>query len=186
LPAAEIHNEAKLLQQAAEGDQQAFQQLFNAWWDPIYANALRFLKTPEAAEELTQEIFIHVWMKKEKLASVGKFGPWLFRVAKNLFLDHLRKELITGSLHDLEQLQEDEPTALRRIELRELQSLINTAIASLPDQMRMAFTLSRFHGLTHEQIAGQMNITKATSQNYIARSLIIIRKQLVHYLGLFL
>ncbi|HEY4062929.1 MAG TPA: sigma-70 family RNA polymerase sigma factor [Puia sp.] len=173
---------------ASRGDQRAFRELFDHYWDRIYANALHFLKSPDLARELAQEVFIRVWMKKEKLVGVQQFEPWLYRVARNIFLDHLRQRLITTSLQDLDRLElnEGEPSAQGRMELQELQTLINDAIAHLPAQMQKAFTLSRLHGFTHGQIAREMNISKATSQNYIARSLVLIRKQLLHYLGMFL
>ncbi len=183
-----IYNEPLLLKNASQGDQRAFRQLFNFYWDRIYSNGLHFLKSPELARELAQEVFIRIWLKKEKLAEVRQFEPWLYRISRNLFLDYLRKELITASLQDLQQLEvpADEPNALGRMELNELQRLVNNAIAGLPVQMQTAFKLSRFQGLTHDQIARKMNISKATSQNYIARSLVVLRKQLVQYLGVFL
>jgi RNA polymerase sigma-70 factor (ECF subfamily) len=169
--------------QTAAGDEKAFQQLFNLYWDKIYANALHLIKSPEAARDLTQEVFIKIWLKREKLSEVQQFESWLYRVARNVFIDHLRKQLVLDSLQDIQSIEDsEEPTPQRKLELNELIKQVNGAIASLPAQMQTAFQLSRFHGLTHEQIAQQMNISKATSQNYIARSLIVIRRYLMQFL----
>lgn len=176
-------NELLLLMQTAAGDEKAFQQLFNLYWDKIYANALHLIKSPEAARDLTQEVFIKIWLKREKLSDVQQFESWLYRVAKNVFIDHLRKQLVLDSLQDIQSIEDsEEQTPQRKLELNELIKQVNGAIASLPAQMQTAFRLSRFHGLTHEQIAHHMHISKATSQNYIARSLIVIRKYLLQFL----
>jgi RNA polymerase sigma-70 factor (ECF subfamily) len=179
------HTELLLLQQTAAGDEKAFQQLFTAYWDKIYANALHLIKSPEIARDLAQEVFIKIWLTREKLSQVQQFESWLYRIAKNVFIDHLRKQLVVDSLHDIGAIEEaDEENPQRTLELQELISQVNGAIASLPAQMQTAFRLSRFHGLTHEQIAQRMNISKATSQNYIARSLVVIRKHLMQFLSL--
>lgn len=183
MPYNHTNNELLLLKQTAAGDEKAFQQLFNAYWDKLYANALHLIKSPEAARDLTQEVFIKIWLKREKLSDVILFEPWLYRVAKNVFIDHLRKQLVLDSLQEIESIEEsDEQTPQRKLELNELIMHVNGAIASLPAQMQAAFRLSRFDGLTHEQIAQRMNISKVTSQNYIARSLVVIRKYLMQFL----
>lgn len=185
MPNNYTNNELLLLMQTAAGDERAFQQLFNTYWDKIYANALHLIKSPEAARDLTQEVFIKIWLKREKLSAVQHFESWLYRVAKNVFIDHLRQQLVMESLQDIVHIKDnEEQTPQRKLELNELIAQVNGAIASLPAQMQTAFKLSRFHGLTHEQIAQHMNISKVTSQNYIARSLIVIRKYLMQFLTL--
>jgi RNA polymerase sigma-70 factor (family 1) len=186
-PRDHIGNELLLLQQTSAGDEKAFQQLFNTYWDKIYANAVHLIKSPEAARDLAQEVFIKIWLTRDKLSNVHQFESWLYRVAKNVFIDHLRKQLVLDSMQDIMAMEEgtDEQNPQQKLELNELISQVNGAIASLPAQMQTAFRLSRFHGLTHGQIAQRMNISRATSQNYIARSLIVIRKHLMQFLGLF-
>jgi RNA polymerase sigma-70 factor (family 1) len=185
-PHDHIDTELLLLQQTAAGDEKAFQQLFNTYWHKIYANALHLIKSPEAARDLAQEVFIKIWLTREKLSDVHQFESWLYRVAKNVFIDHLRRQLVVDSMQDIIAIEEgsDEQNPQRRLELNELINQVNGAIASLPAQMQTAFRLSRFHGLTHEQIARHMNISKATSQNYIARSLVVIRRHLMQFLSL--
>ncbi len=97
MPNNHTNNELLLLKQTAAGDEKAFQQLFIAYWDKLYANALHLIKSPEAARDLTQEVFIKIWLKRENLSDVLLFEPWLYRVAKNVFIDHLRKQLVLDS-----------------------------------------------------------------------------------------
>ena len=188
MPENTIDNELLLIKNVSNGDHAAFQQLFNHYWDRVFTNSVHFLKSRELAHDLTQEVFIRVWITREKLDDVQHFESWLYKIAKHIFLDHLRKHLVAARESDLSavELITDDLSAQNKLELNELQQHINNAISYLPAQMQTAFKLSRFQGLTHEQIARKMNISKATSQNYVARSLIVIRRHLLQYLGQFL
>jgi RNA polymerase sigma-70 factor (family 1) len=175
-----MHNEKLLLEAIAAGNQDAFRKLFNAYWDSMYANSLRFVKSPELATDLTQEVFIKIWLARDQLAGVQHFESYLYRVSKNCFHDHLRKHFATAVYIDPNELavEENAPDPQTRMEFSEMEKLVGKAIGLLPAKMQTAFKLSRFHGLSHKQIAHRMNISKVTSQNYIARSLMVIRKYL--------
>lgn len=171
-------NEKTILLRVANGDQSAFRLLFDKYWDGMYANALHFTKSPELAQDLAQEIFTKIWVLRDKLPEVDRFDAWLYRVAKNMILDELRRLQQNpdyGEFIDAYFLAGDHD-ALAHTTTKDLEKQLHTAISQLPGQMQTAFRLSRFEGLTHEQIAGRMNISKVTSQNYIARAIIAIKK----------
>ncbi|HEY8387712.1 MAG TPA: sigma-70 family RNA polymerase sigma factor [Parasegetibacter sp.] len=174
----DTHNEKILLQRVAEGDQESYRLLYKKYWDQMFANALHFTKSPELAKDLTQEIFLKIWMLRARLKEVENFESFLYRTAKNMIVDELRRLLRIKSHQEFlyAYFQENSQTSLNNTELKELAEKVEQAISQLPGQMQKAFRLSRFEGLTHEQIASQMGISKVTSQNYIARSLIVIRK----------
>lgn len=172
--------ENSLLLRVANGDQKAFRMLFDQYWDGMYANALHFTKSPELAQDLTQEIFTKVWIMRDKLPGIERFDAWLYKVAKNMILDELRRlqqspdyaEFIDAYFLAGDQ-EAHQPATTKDIEKQ-----LHAAIDQLPAQMQTAFKLSRFEGLTHDQIAHRMNISKVTSRNYIARSLVAIKKYL--------
>jgi RNA polymerase sigma-70 factor (ECF subfamily) len=173
-------NERSLLLRVANGDQKAFRVLFDQYWDGMYANALHFTKSPELAQDLSQEIFTRVWVVREKLREVQQFDAWLYRLAKNMILDEMRRlqqDPDYAEFMDAYFLAGDQD-AHQPATTKDLEKQLYDAINQLPEQMQMAFKLSRFEGLTHEQIAKRMKISKVTSQNYIARSLVAIRKYL--------
>lgn len=175
-----LHNEKELLLRVADGDQRAYRILFDRYWDLMYANALHFTKSPEWAKDLAQEIFMKIWMMRDKLPAVQRFEAFLFTVSKNMILDELRK-LQQSPKHAAffeTYFTETEHDTAQKTELKDLEKDLYKAIELLPQQMQTAFKLSRFEGLTHEQIAQQMNITRITSQNYIARAILNIRKYL--------
>lgn len=173
-------NELSLLLRVAKGDQKAFRILFDHYWDSMYANALHFTKSPELAQDLVQEIFTKVWIMRVKLAEVKQFDAWLYRVAKNMILDEMRRLQQNpgyAEFMDAYFLAGDQEAHQSTI-TKDIEKQLHAAIDQLPEQLQVAFKLSRFEGLTHEQIAQRMKISKVTSQNYIARSLVAIKKYL--------
>ncbi len=174
----EPHREISLLGRVADGDREAFQALFEQYWPKVYRKSLHLLKSPDLAQDLAQEVFIKVWEKRGQFRTIGNFDAYLFVLVKNLFVDYLRKKLITEV--PIAEMQEDSlpvdgDDAQTSMENRELEHLMHRAIENLPAQLQTAFRLSRFEGLTHRQIALEMKITKITSQNYLARALLHIR-----------
>jgi RNA polymerase sigma-70 factor (ECF subfamily) len=178
LPKDSPHNEKELLLRVAAGDQPAFQRLFNRYWGKMYANALQFVKSPALAEDLTQEIFIKIWMNRERLLAVHRFDAFLYTTAKNLILDEFRKRVLPTVQEEGHHvyMASDLPSAQDKLELKDFEGQLHAAINQLPAQMQLAFRLSRFQGMSHDEIARQMNISRVTSKNYIARSIAAIRK----------
>lgn len=178
-----LNNEKELLQHIAGGDQKAFQVIFDHYWDSILANTIYITKSVSQAEDLTQEIFIKIWLNREKLLEVQHFDAYLYKVAKHLIVDNLRKRILPVIPTPVFNVYfEDESlTPQGLMELTELDRLINEAISQLPVQMQTAFKLSRFDGLSHEQIAAKMNISRNSSQTYVARALVQIRSYLAKH-----
>ncbi|WP_295128908.1 RNA polymerase sigma factor [uncultured Chitinophaga sp.] len=176
--------EHELLQRAAAGEQQAFSELYHLYARHVYGLSLRVVKSPEMAQDLTQEIFVKIWLKREQLAGVLQFRPWLNTITKNAARDYLRKKVLApeNETYLVDFFADETPTAEERIALKQLQTAVNEAVNQLSPQLKTAFMLSRFQGLTHQEIAAQMNITPTTSKSHLVRALAIIRKYLAeHY-----
>ncbi|MGX5819079.1 RNA polymerase sigma factor [Chitinophaga lutea] len=180
MPSDNLDIEKELLARIADGDQTAFKGIYDKYWDRIYYNALKFVKSPELAQDLAQEIFERIWIKREGLKTVERFDAYLFTVAKHMIYNELQRQFIPGKLNEFlyTYLEDNTTSAFQQLELKELQQHVNDAIDSLPPQLRTVFTLSRFEGLTHAQIAVRMNISKVSSQAYVVRALLAIRKYL--------
>lgn len=174
-------NEKEFILKIARGDTNSYTQFFNAYWKRIFANAQHFTKDPELAQDLAQEVFLKIWVKREQLSEVNNLESYLFAIARNVFLDHLKKKTLDFSNSQYLKIwfAETSQTVQQKLELEELETAVQNAIDRLPPQMQTAFRLSRFEGLTHDQIAAKMNISKVTSQSYIVRALTIIRKLLL-------
>ena len=90
-----LHHEKELVQKVAVGNEAAYKELFTRYWDQIYSTALMFTKSPEMSEDMAQEVFARIWVKREKLKEVIHFDAYLFVTARNLIFDQLRQKVFT-------------------------------------------------------------------------------------------
>lgn len=174
-----IHNEAGLLTAVAEGSQQAFKELVAACWQNVYVHALTYLRSPEQAEEVTQDIFISIWNKRALLPELDNFRSYLFITARNTIISVLRRKLVTCE----ELVDEQEETLLpdAKLEAKELNGLLKQGIALLPEKRRRVFEMSRLEGKTHAEIAAALHISKDTVSEYITLALNFLRTYLRKY-----
>lgn len=179
------YDENKLLQDVVRGDETAFRELLNRYWDKMYSNILYHCKQQELAEELTQDLFISVWQHRDQLREIRQFDAWLYTIAKNLVLGAFRKKVLPLLDTDIfdPYFLDDGLTGVDLLELKELHTVLNNEIAQLPPQMQQAFTLHRIQGLSHEEVAKAMNISRFSSQTYVARATVILRSRLSQYNG---
>ena len=182
-----IYDEKTLVERLAKGDENAFDTLFHAYWDHIYSFALIMTKSPPAAQDISQEVFVDIFTKRNNLANVTNFRSYLFQMTKFKILTRLRRNKVESAykeflIHriDLQQTLADAP-----LQEKNLHEVILQAIEMLPPQQRTAFELSRMQGLTHEQISVTMGISKKTVKDYIVRAIAFLRKYL-HDEGLFM
>lgn len=173
-----LHNERELLLAMAKGDEKAFRQLFNHYWQHIYSVAFVFTKSIVLSEEIVQDVFLKVWLKRELLVPVKNFKGYLFTVARNHIYNELRKKSSERSFakHLEEYFTEISSLPEQQLFLKETQSLIDEAVAQLPSQQRTVYELSRKDGLDHSQIADKLGISKLTVKSHMNKALNMIRQ----------
>lgn len=179
------YDENELLLAVVRGDESAFRELVIRYWDRMYSNILYHCKQLELAEELTQDLFMAVWQNREQLREIRQFDAWLYTIAKNLVLGAFRKKvlpLLDSDTFDPYFL-DDGLTGIDLLELKELHIVLKNEIEQLPLQMQQAFRLHRIQGLSHEEVARQMNISRFSSQTYVARATAMLRARLSRYNG---
>ncbi|RYY60663.1 MAG: RNA polymerase sigma-70 factor [Chitinophagaceae bacterium] len=177
------YNEELLLRRIASGEQEAYRQVFELYWNHVYAVGLKILKSPELAKDLSQDIFMKVWHNREQLSGINNFKAYLHTLSRNLAIDQLRKKVFTVDNEEylLDYFSIDHSSQSTSPEYKELEQLLHQAVDNLPPQMQQVFRLSRFEGLTHAQIADRMKITSVTSKSYMVRALASIRTYLAQY-----
>ncbi|MEO7048275.1 MAG: sigma-70 family RNA polymerase sigma factor [Ferruginibacter sp.] len=172
-----------LFRRIAEGDQQAFKEVFDACWPQVYGTTLRLIKSPEQAKDLAQDIFMRLWENREKLKTVQNPQSYIYILSRNLVMDHLRKKVFNPSNIDflVRYFQGDVASPQDKIELQELEVVIRNAVEALPGRVKVVYQLSRYEGLTHEQIAKRLNISIVSSKTYIVRALQHIREYIASH-----
>ena len=177
VPVQPLYHENTLLHQVAQGDEKAFRTVFDHYRDALYSFALKITRQETIAEEIVQDVFIKIWINRSGLSAVRSFSDFLFIVTRNHTLNSLRKlakerKLSSGPPEDL---QEADLSAEAGILQRDYERILQQAIAQLPPQQKLVYTLSRQHGLTREEIAGQLNVAPGTIKAHMANALRSIR-----------
>lgn len=178
------HSDSEMLRLLAAGDEQAFRTLFERYWDGVYSTSLALTKSAAIAEDIAQDVFTILWEKRADMAGVSRLEGYLFITARNLIYSRLRKlasgdayrQYVLQFLHEGGGLQADHAA-----EFRELEQCVLTAIRQLPPQQQRAFTLSRFEGMRHEEIASTMGVSRITIKSYIVQAISTLRKALSNH-----
>lgn len=174
-----LHTEKELVKKLKDGDSFAFEVLFYKYRNKIKGFALKIVPAQIDQEEIVQEVFVRVWLKKDAIDPEKDFQSYLFSIAKHLVLDHLksavnRKLYFVGEHFQQDLLEEDGLEASISEETEEkLQRLIN----EIPERRREIFRLSRFEGLSYKQIAERLNISENTVDSQIRNALAFLRKE---------
>jgi len=174
-----LHTEKELVKKLREGDSFAFEVLFYKYRNKVKGFAVKLVPTQVDPEEIVQEVFVKLWLKKETVDPEKEFQSYLFSIAKNLVLDHLksavnRKLYFVGEHFQQDLLIDDiQEGALAEEKLQKLQTLIS----EIPKRRREIFRLSRFEGLSYKQIAERLNISENTVDSQIRNALAFLRRE---------
>lgn len=180
-------NESALLLSIASGDELSYTRLVERYWQKVLQHALSFVKSYPVAEELTQDIFIQIWEKRNKLSEVNSFENYLFIVSRNLIISHIRKKLIETDSLKGEKLQELFFKPDEQYEFQELVKIINEGAALLGEPRRSVFLLSRMEGRDTDYISKELGIATRTVRWHLMQALNFLRNYLQnHYIISFL
>lgn len=171
-----LHNdEPGLLNLVARGDAPAFRSLVDLYWGRVYGNTLALTKSPQVAEELTQDIFLKIWNQREGLAEVENFGVYIYVIGRNQVISALRKKITDTSADFPEHMAEDIQLPDHQLEMKETYERIMEGIEQLPPVRRQVFKMSRLEGLSYEEIAAALGISKNTVKEHIVNGLNFLR-----------
>ena len=179
---------------AREGRQAAYRELIRRYERPIFALLFRMVRDRELAEDLSQETFVKALNAIESYRPEFKFSSWIFKIANNAAIDHLRRrELDTLSLDGSPHAETPEAmqaTALQigarqespldAVEARELGGAIEAAIGKLRPEYRSCILLRHVEGRAYEEIAEMLDLPLGTVKTYIHRARNELRQALAH------
>lgn len=169
-----------LLDAIAKGSAQAFSILFDKYWNLVYTNTLTLVRSVPLAEDLTQEIFFKIWETRDKLEDIDNFKTWLYVVGRNRVVSEMRKKVASSGEDRLEELTDRYELPSLELEMKDTYRLILDGIGSLPKKQQQIFRMSRFEGLSHQQIAQQMGISRETVKWHIVTAINTLKNYLHH------
>lgn len=162
-------------------DKTAFRIVFTALQQNIY-NFLLFKTNDKAlAEDLLQDTFIKLWENRKKLKEDESLRAWLYKVAGNLYLNHLRHAGVMKK-HQDEVLTKSTITDIQHphfvLEEQEFQERLINAIGSLPERVKEVFLMSRTEALTNKEISERLGISIKTIESQLGKALKILCKSM--------
>jgi len=176
-----------LFLQIADGDEASYTTIFHLYTPRLLPFIYKIARDEHLAREILQETFLRLWIKKEDLHRVERPASWLFRIAANICLTHLRTQ---ATHHRLQTKVEERQTttkyssAVEVLETKEMDHLIRKAVAALPARRQEIYRLSREQGLSHQQIAEQLQLSLSTVKNQLGFSIKFIQEYLHNATGL--
>ena len=184
--------DADVVALAKEGREAAFRELVRRYERPVFSLVFRLVRDRDTAEDLAQETFVKVLNNIERYRPEFKFSSWLFKIANNVAIDHLRKRSVdTVSLDGsrwattTEEMQatsvravDTSQSALEELESRELGGAIERAIGSLRPEYRACILLRHVEDRSYEEIAATLDLPLGTVKTYIHRARHELRKAL--------
>ncbi|CAN5811054.1 sigma-70 family RNA polymerase sigma factor [soil metagenome] len=180
-PARSRAEDLALIERCRQGDLAAFESIYRTHSGRLYSLACRMVGNPADAEDLLQEIFMAAHRKLDSFRGDAALGTWLFRLATNLCLDHLRSRGaktagLTGPLEDEPGLADG---GSRRLAERTVNKMdLERAIAQLPQGCRTAFVLHDVEGLEHGEVAEMLGIAEGTSKSQVHKARLRLRAML--------
>ena len=184
-----IDNEKELLFRISRGDENAFRLLFDHYHARLGHYIFNIVKSREVAEELVMDVFLKLWLAREKITEIENMNGFLFRVGYNKSIDFFRAAGRAPHFAELlwERMQiPSHDNADAALLTQEYEAKLRDAINLLPPQRKKIFTLSRELELSHAQIAEQLGISKNTVANTIVEARQFIMAHLAKHLDLVL
>lgn len=177
-------DDRSLAVRAAQGQDGAFREIVRRYERPVFSLILRMVRDHALAEDLAQETFLKAFRGLSTFNPSYKFSNWIFKIANNLVIDHLRRrKLDTRSIDGAAEAHSDHDRARTSIVLedpgerpddyvehRELGSQIEWAIGQLRPEYRSAILLRHVEGLSYEEIADTLQLPLGTVKTYIHRA----------------
>ncbi|MGD1893248.1 MAG: RNA polymerase sigma factor [Cyclobacteriaceae bacterium] len=171
---------AELVEKLRKSDIRAFDTIFYRFKPKLYVFTMKLTHNPEDAKEVVQEVFLKVWERRELIKPYQNLDSYLFTIAKNLVYNKARRraywvayqEYINSLGISAERFTEN------TVQYNELVMFLEGSCQQLPPVRQKVFTLSRVDGLSHDEIAEQLNTSTSNVKNHIHKALRFLKEQM--------
>ncbi len=172
-------DERNLIESLREGDTLSFEILFQQYYVRFYNFVRNFIKDSQSAEDIVQNAFMKVWINREKLHPDLSIHNYIYVLTKHEVLNHIRDRKVYMQIERLimSDYHSDLTTGDDNFQIRELDVRIRKFIASMPEQRRKVFLLSRAKGMGNKAIAEMLGLSVRTVDRHINIALTSLKKE---------
>lgn len=170
----------ELYNQFKTGSREAYQSLFEKYYPQLVRFAMVYVKDSDIAEEIVQDLFVKLWIKKDTLKIKSAFKSYLFSAVRNRAFNYFRdkKEYLNveSDLPLIDKISSHQDST--NFDFEKLQAAVKSAIEALPEKCRKIFRMSREEELTYKQIAEKLDVSPKTVENQMGIALKKLRESL--------
>ena len=169
-----------LIHRLKKEDKSAVDDLFNYYYPRLYHFSKSILKIEDEIDDILQEVFVKIWLSRQRIGNAETFNSWIFTITKNEILNLIRNNLRDQSFKDelfLRSVGEEYQTS-SLVEYEEIKAGIDKIVANLPEKRQQVFILSRTEGRSNKEIALYLNISEKTVEDHITHAIKQIRLSL--------
>lgn len=173
-----IFTDQDLITAMKNGNQRAFEELYERYWPEVYSMIYRRVRDKEVTKDIVQDIFINLWRYRDRIIAERSLAPWLNVAARKQAISWYRKQLSTKQREA--QYQDGEvlvPSSSTELEAKELQNLLDREIERMPVNMKQSFQLSRYENKSIREIASELSLSEQTVRNNISIALERLRSK---------
>ena len=178
IPPRDIKYDPGCILRLANGDREAYEWVYKNYCKKVYDYALVITKNEAVSEDVVQSVFLHLWMKREKLKIVSDFNGYFYMLYRNYILDTLKKEQLEKNVR--EQYYNVKKTSSNitqeTVNYKETETLIGAALQQLTSQQQLVFKLSRQQGFKREEIAEKLALSENTVKVHLHKALARMRE----------
>lgn len=169
-----------IVSELKEGSKDAFQQLFSMYGPKIHSFAFSYLKNKDDAEELLQEIFLKLWEIRSTLDDEKNIKSLLYKICINLIYDFIRRKNIEKAYlvfagHNGQSIAD---TTWHEVIYHDMLVNLEKLVESMPEQRKLIFRSSKEEGLTNDEIATRLQLSKRTVENQLYRAIAFLRERI--------
>lgn len=164
-----------------DDDKSSVDELFTYYYPRLYHFSQSLLKIETYIDDILQEVFVKLWLNRNKIKNVETFNAYIFTITKNEILNLIRSNLRDQTFKDklfVRSVAEEYQTTTK-FEFDEIKSSIERIVAGLPEKRQQIFVLSRRDGLSNKEIAQQLNISNKTVEDHITHAIKYIKNAMM-------
>ncbi len=166
----------KTIEALWNSDHKAFETVFITYYNKTKALIYGYIKSESDAEELTEDLFVNLWINRQSIDISKSFEAYLHTIARNAAINYLNHKYVHLAYTNKFQLQECSSTSEEDLIAKELGLLIDDLVEKMPEQRKQIYILSRNEGLSNTEIAERLNTTKRNVESQLSLALKEIRK----------